>query len=523
MAKIGFFRVLMSGTLLACVLLITPYTFADSYARIVRLSDVEGSVDIDRNTGQGFEKALLNMPITQGVRLKTGLTGRAEVEFEKGSVIRMVGDSSVDFTQLSLRSSGDRISEIQVDDGTVYVDYRHKGADDFRVDIGNRGFDLTKDVRFRIRVDRGEAEVAVFKGELNVPAGPQSAKVKKNETFTLDLNDGAKYTLAKGISTLPTDDYNLQRTQYVDQYANNRNYGSPYSYGYSDLNRYGSFFDAPGYGLVWQPASMGMGWDPYSNGYWSLYPGQGYVWVSSYPWGWTPYRYGQWSFLSSYGWVWLPGGWNQWNTGIAVVNPPPTWRRPLPPAQGSGYTVPVGKPAPIPFRAIHTDDLNPGRLDRASPVAADGSVPVSQTPTGVQSKSMSSTPVVPSTPNVTPVNPSTIQTQPLQPKRPVIEPPVRMNRGLEVERPNRAQPIQPATPSAPSKSMAQPSAPPPAMQPSRPMSPPPSAPPARPAPVPRAAPSRSSSNNFQMRSAGGFHAAGPMPHASAASHSPHAR
>jgi hypothetical protein len=40
----------------------------DSQARIVRLSDVQGSVQIDKNTGMGFENAFLNLPITQGRR-----------------------------------------------------------------------------------------------------------------------------------------------------------------------------------------------------------------------------------------------------------------------------------------------------------------------------------------------------------------------------------------------------------------------------------------------------------------------
>jgi hypothetical protein len=58
----------------------TP-AFADSQVRIVRLSNVEGAVQVDRNTGQGLEKAFLNMPIVQGMKLATKESGRAEVEF----------------------------------------------------------------------------------------------------------------------------------------------------------------------------------------------------------------------------------------------------------------------------------------------------------------------------------------------------------------------------------------------------------------------------------------------------------
>ena len=453
MANKPLSRALMAGALLFCVLLITPQSFADSFARIVRLSDMEGSVDVDRGTGQGFEKALLNMPITQGVRLKTGLSGRAEVEFENGSVIRLVGDSGVSFTQLSLRTNGEHVNEIQVEDGVVYVDYRHKGGDEFRLAVGNHPFDLTKDVRFRMQVNRGEVELAVFKGELNVQGATQSAKVKKGESFTLDLNDGAKYSLAKGITPLNTDGYEQEREQYVQQYAN-QNHGSPYAYGYSDLNRYGSFFDAPGYGLVWQPTAVGAGWDPYSNGYWSLYPGSGYVWVSSYAWGWTPYRYGQWMFLSGRGWVWRPGGWNQWNRGVVVNSPPPMWRGPTPPTQGSGPTVPVGKPIPPPHRTLNTEDLSPRRPDRLNPVAPNGEAAGGTAQSGAPTKSMSpSRPVTaPATsnvapsaaPSVAPMAPTTIQTQPTPPTRTVNEP-ARMNKGVREYNMDAERPASSAT------------------------------------------------------------------------------
>jgi hypothetical protein len=282
-------------------------------------------------------------------------------------VFRLVSNSTVEFSQLSLRSNGNRVTQMLVNEGIVYVDFRHKGGDDFQVTAGDRSIDLSRDARLRIQVDRDKAEIAVFKGEVEVQEGQQTAKVKKNETFSFALNnEDAKFQLAKGINPLPTDDYDRERAQYLQQYSSSSQ-GSPYTYGYNDLYRYGNFFNAPGYGLVWQPAFVGLGWDPYSSGYWSYYPGPGYVFISSYPWGWTPYRYGQWTFLNGYGWVWRPGGWNQWNSGVVVVNPPPTWRRPIPPAPGVVTTVPIGNPVPV--RTIPTN-LGPRTLDRMNPATA---------------------------------------------------------------------------------------------------------------------------------------------------------
>jgi hypothetical protein len=343
-----------------CLLCIsTPASYADSYARIVRLSDIEGSVQIDRNTGQGFEKAIQNMPITQGVRLQTGMTGRAEVEFENGTSLRLAENSEVEFSQLSLRSEGQRVSEVRVNDGTVYVNYKEKGDDEFRLDFAHQSVALDRDVHFRLLMSNDNAQIAVIKGQLELRGNGESAKVKKNETFRLDLNDGARYELAKGISPLDSDEWDAERNQYETQYASNYNSRQyPYQYGYSDLNYYGGFFDAPGYGSLWRPYGVGIGWDPFADGAWALYPGYGYMWVSSYPWGWTPYRYGSWIYVPNYGWGWQPGAWNQWNRTPVVVNPPVTWRRPLPPPSSSGSTVVVGRPPVVrPPRAITTDTI----------------------------------------------------------------------------------------------------------------------------------------------------------------------
>src|ERR1700745_1573036 len=104
-------------------LLLTVRSFADSQIRIVRLSDVQGDVQIDRNTGQGYEKAFLNLPITQGVKIQTKQDSRAEVESEDGSTLRITSDAVIKFPQLSLRDSGVKVSTISLRQGAVYVDF----------------------------------------------------------------------------------------------------------------------------------------------------------------------------------------------------------------------------------------------------------------------------------------------------------------------------------------------------------------------------------------------------------------
>src|SRR5512146_1946219 len=179
--RLSLLLVLVAGLAFA------PAARADSQARIVRLSLVQGSVQADR--GQGFERAIMNMPITQGVKLSTQDDARAEVEFENGTSLRLAPRTEVEFPALGLRSSGARVSTVQVNQGTAYFNVRHKGDDDFRVAFADREINVDRNVRFRLDLTGGNPELAVFKGDLQFKGPQGSVKVKKNETLTLDLGD----------------------------------------------------------------------------------------------------------------------------------------------------------------------------------------------------------------------------------------------------------------------------------------------------------------------------------------------
>src|SRR5579871_3865372 len=141
------------------VLLSIP-AFADSQVRIVRLSDLNGDVLIDRGTGQGFERALLNIPIVQGTKIWTkSQDARAEVEFENGSAVRLAPDSQVAFPQLVLQDSGVKSSTIQVSEGTVYFTFHKEKSDDFQVQFGREAVNLPKSADFRIDIAKDQTKL----------------------------------------------------------------------------------------------------------------------------------------------------------------------------------------------------------------------------------------------------------------------------------------------------------------------------------------------------------------------------
>jgi hypothetical protein len=340
---------LLSAAAAGFCLLLTVPAFADSQIRMVRLSEVQGDVQVDRNTGQGLEKAFLNLPITQGVVLKTKRDGRAEVEFEDGSTVRLTPDTVIDFAQLSLLDSGTKVSAVHLQEGTAYINFSGAKDAELNLTFGHEKVSLTHAAHFRVEMADTDANVSVFGGDVQVVGDSGTVAISKNHTANFDLTGGDRYTLAKSVEPDDYDAWDKQQDQYHQQYASNSysNY-SPYAYGTTDLNYYGSFFNSPGYGMMWQPYFAGAGWDPFMNGAWAFAPGFGYGWVSGYPWGWTPYHYGSWVYLPGKGWAWAPGGsWSGWNTP-RIVRSPTNFVAPQPPSTpGHGIVVVSRGPMPI--------------------------------------------------------------------------------------------------------------------------------------------------------------------------------
>jgi hypothetical protein len=341
--SLGTWLALVVGLTLA--LTVIP-AFAESHVRIVRLSEVQGTVEVDRGTGQGFERAALNMPMVEGMKLAAKADGRAEVEFEDGSTVRITPETRIDFSHLALENSGGRVSTLTLMQGMAYVDYTARGKDDaFTVLFKDEKVRPEQAVHFRVNLQEATAGLAVFRGELKVDGPSGQVEVSKNKSVSFDLGAGDKYTLAKNVEDMPFDAWDKQQTKYQQEYASrgsNNNY--PYTYGVSDLNYYGSYTNVAGYGTMWQPYFAGAGWSPFADGSWMFYPGFGYTWVSAYPWGWMPYRYGSWNFVPGYGWGWAPGGFGGgWYPVVPTTNAPQRFKPPVAPSTGTA-TVMVGHP-----------------------------------------------------------------------------------------------------------------------------------------------------------------------------------
>ena len=323
----------------------------ENTVRAVRLSDVEGSVQILQGDQQLFDQAHPNMPVVEGMRLSTGSDGRVEMQFEDGSVARVTPNSSIALTQLRRSNDGTTITVINALNGLSYYELNGNNGL-YSVKFGANTATPSGSTIFRIGLDSNPVELAVMHGTVHIEDGQNiAADVHTNQSIHFDSQNAGQYDVAQSIAADSWDQWNSDRDQTLAQLAANASTarasaGNPDDPGWSDLDYYGNWYNVPGYGSAWAPAGVGAGWDPFGSGYWGLYSGVGYTWISGYPWGWWPYRCGAWNWFPSNGWLWFPGncGWGAFGGGGGWYNYPTVWR--VPP----GYKPPL---RPIDPTRIH--------------------------------------------------------------------------------------------------------------------------------------------------------------------------
>ncbi|HMH14963.1 MAG TPA: FecR family protein [Edaphobacter sp.] len=290
----------------------SPVPNGTSGVRIVRLSQVNGEVQLDRKTDRGFEVAFANLPIVQDQRLQTH-EGLAEVEFEDNTSLRITPNTLIEFPTLRRSATGATITSVKILSGSLYVSMANTKGNEFTVVTGNGTVTLTPSSHIRLDVGTPKSTLAVFNGSVQFTDTVGTTTVGKKKALSFDATSQAPPVVASNGEPGPFDNWDKNSTDY---HHNLRSVPAAYGggsslYGINDLNYYGSFMNVGGCGSMWRPYLASAAWDPFANGVWAWYPGAGYSWVSPYPWGWTPFHSGSWSYCSGGGWGWRPGG--QWN------------------------------------------------------------------------------------------------------------------------------------------------------------------------------------------------------------------
>src|SRR5262249_10830382 len=129
--------------------------------------------------------------------------------------------------------------------------------------------------------------------------------VRAGQEAVINGQDGSQYQVYRAGGGDEFDAWVRTRDQREDRFQSDR-YVSRDMVGYEDLDEYGSWETAPGYGEAWVPRGVSSDWAPYHNGHWAWVDPWGYSWVDDAPWGFAPSHYGRWAYYNRH-WGWIPG------------------------------------------------------------------------------------------------------------------------------------------------------------------------------------------------------------------------
>src|SRR5579872_5183716 len=279
----------------------TMWAQDDPPSRVARLNFLEGSVSFQAAGHDDWSAASINYPLTTGDHLWADENSRAELHVG-ATAVRMDRHTALAFLNLD-----DRLTQLQLSDGSVNITIRRQDEDDaYEVDTPNGAVTLLRPGSYRIDADpdRQITTVAVRSGEAEVTAGGQAFPVHSRQSAAINGTDTPSTDVSAAVES---DDFDRWWETRDDREMRRPapRYVSPAMVGSEDLDQYGEWRDNPGYGPVWYPRTS-AGWAPYREGHWAYVEPWGWTWVDDAPWGFAPFHYGRWAYLDG-SWGWVPG------------------------------------------------------------------------------------------------------------------------------------------------------------------------------------------------------------------------
>jgi hypothetical protein len=307
----------------------------DITGRVARVTFVDGDVQVRRSGAQDWEKVVQNLPLVEGDEIATDPFGKAEVQFDTHTFLRIQERSVVRIT--TLKDEGIALS---VPQGTVSIRLTDfdKDRSYFEIDIPNSTVAFQKAGFYRIDVgdkDSIEARVRVTDGgEARIYSETSGFSLRNGRAATIFLsgNNVGEWDTADASAFMDSfDNWTLDRDKVIAKRLSDAYYDKYYDrdmYGAEDLDGYGEWVYTKKYGYVWKPFRSSLvnygDWSPYRYGHWRWVPPYGWTWINDEPWGWATYHYGRWVWDSGF-WYWTPYGYYRyrrswWSPALVVIN-----------------------------------------------------------------------------------------------------------------------------------------------------------------------------------------------------------
>ncbi len=325
---------ILKYVILAFMLLYFPAYASGSTLGSLRISLIEGDVQVRTEDTGEWVPASINMPLMDGDRIWVPEEGRTELQLRDGSLLRLDENSALEILTVEKDSF-----QFYLTEGRSYGNFRGLKGTLLQIDTPDSSVRIYERSNFRIETTQdGYTDISVYRGV--VYAENKDGETSVDEGNTLSLGEGTNAELSP---LGPPDEWERWNRDRDRRLVERR---PPSRYLPDELQAYSSDFEENGrwvrvreYGYVWTPTvHVSVGWAPYRVGRW-VWIGGDYVWVSYEPWGWAPYHYGRWAFVSTIGWCWVPPvrGAVYWGPGFVGWVRTPTYVSWVPLAPGEIY------------------------------------------------------------------------------------------------------------------------------------------------------------------------------------------
>jgi hypothetical protein len=324
--------------LLFILILFPAYSYPETLGSL-RISLIDGDVQIKTEDTEDWVPASINMPLTDGDRIWVPEGGRSELQLKDGTSLRLDEKSALDVLTVEKDSF-----QFFLNEGHLYTNFRGVKGSLLQIDTPLSSIRTYDRSIFRIDIPADDdTDVSVYRG--SIYAENRDGRTTVEESKTLSLREGTYAELAPLGAPDEWERWNRERDRkYAEQRPPSRYLPDELQSYSADLEENGRWVYVREYGRVWTPrVIVSAGWAPYRVGRW-IWRGGDYVWISYEPWGWVPYHYGRWAFVASVGWCWVPPvrGAVYWGPGFVGWVQTPTYVSwvPLAPREiyyGHGY------------------------------------------------------------------------------------------------------------------------------------------------------------------------------------------
>jgi len=213
-----------------------------------RVSLIHGDVSTQRAGADDWVAATVNATVVRGDSVSTGERSRTELELDYANILRLDQRTEAKIADLTRTHI-----QIQVAQGLANYTVLKGTEADVEIDTPNMAVHPLGEGVYRIQVDSSsQTEVTVRNGEAEVSTPQGSTRVKKNEMVTVRGTDNPEYQVAAAPGRDEWDQWNKERDHDIRD-AQSWAHTNRYYTGAQDLDHYGHWVYAPGYGDVWEP------------------------------------------------------------------------------------------------------------------------------------------------------------------------------------------------------------------------------------------------------------------------------